>query len=468
MRVLLRCDARPSTGIGHVVRAVALAGAVRRRGGEATLVGTVDVPLARRIVTAAGLDLVPAGEGPAGVPTEVLRSADVVHLDTYDTMSTPSDVLVSSLEDGVFGRRRADVVVDPSLAAYAQARPEDGSGLVLAGPRYSPLRAQVRRARRVRAQGAGGHVVVVMGGTDAVGAAGAAVRLALRAGATRVTAIDPAGTLGPDEPRVTALRAVDDLAQLVVDADVVVSAAGTTVHELACIGVPMALVPVVANQAESYRYAVEAGIALGLGPVHALLADAAVAARLRALVADPGQQESLARRGRQLVDGAGADRVVDAWAAALGAGPRARPAGRDDAARLLAWRNDPVTRAASRSTEPVTVEAHERWLDGVLADPSRTLLVVEDPTGPLGTVRFDARGNEEVEVSLALAPERRGGGLAVAVLAAALAHLRATARPMPSVLAYVRPDNAASLRLFQRAGFRHAADEDGMRLLALD
>jgi RimJ/RimL family protein N-acetyltransferase len=119
-----------------------------------------------------------------------------------------------------------------------------------------------------------------------------------------------------------------------------------------------------------------------------------------------------------------------------------------DSALLLAWRNDSQTRAWSRTTDPVSPADHETWLTRVLADPDRRLLVAELDGKPVGTVRFDRDGGAW-EVSITVAPEARGRRLAVPIL---LAAERALAPA--TVRANVHRDNAASLALFERAGYR--------------
>jgi DNA-binding PadR family transcriptional regulator/L-amino acid N-acyltransferase YncA len=125
-----------------------------------------------------------------------------------------------------------------------------------------------------------------------------------------------------------------------------------------------------------------------------------------------------------------------------------RAATEADSALLLAWRNDSQTRAWSRTTDPVTRAEHETWLTRVLADPVRRLLVAELDGKPVGTVRFDRDGGAW-EVSITVAPEARGRRLAVPIL---LAAERALAPA--TVRANVHRDNAASLALFERAGYR--------------
>lgn len=128
---------------------------------------------------------------------------------------------------------------------------------------------------------------------------------------------------------------------------------------------------------------------------------------------------------------------------------------------LLAWRNDPETRRWSRTTDSVTFDEHRAWLGRVLADPSRLLLVAEDDSGPVGTVRWDDEGGRLWEVSVTVAPERRGVGLAGLLLAAGERALRDRVVLPVTLLAVVHEDNAASNRLFSRAGYELCDDSDG-------
>jgi RimJ/RimL family protein N-acetyltransferase len=108
----------------------------------------------------------------------------------------------------------------------------------------------------------------------------------------------------------------------------------------------------------------------------------------------------------------------------------------------------------SRSTEPVEPAGHARWFQGALADPSCTLLIGERGGRKIGMVRL-ARG-DETEVSINLNPAERGQGLARELLALALAAERG------AVLAVIKPENLASIRLFEGAGFVLQGAADGL------
>ena len=131
---------------------------------------------------------------------------------------------------------------------------------------------------------------------------------------------------------------------------------------------------------------------------------------------------------------------------------RLRRATESDADLLLAWSNDPLTRAASFHPEQIKRAGHVQWLAARLASPSTAFWIGETDDGPIGQVRVEIVANEVGEVSISTAPEARGVGLGRALLAAAIAEA-GDALPISTLLARVRLDNPVSLALFVGAGF---------------
>jgi RimJ/RimL family protein N-acetyltransferase len=129
----------------------------------------------------------------------------------------------------------------------------------------------------------------------------------------------------------------------------------------------------------------------------------------------------------------------------------------EDWARLLAWRNDPETRANSVEQAEVTVSEHRKWLKKTLASPSTMLFVFTDNSREVvvgtGRLDFDAK-HKSIELSLTIDPRQRGRGYAGPVIQM----LADAARYVPEgaytrLVALVRPGNVASLRAFARCGF---------------
>ena len=131
-----------------------------------------------------------------------------------------------------------------------------------------------------------------------------------------------------------------------------------------------------------------------------------------------------------------------------------RPATAGDADLLLAWANDPETRAASFRPEPIPRDDHVRWLAARLASP-RSRVLIGEVDGPVGQVRFELAADGAAEIGVVVAPERRGEGLASELLHAAVDAARTdSAFPVTRFIARIRVENTASIRAFGRAGFR--------------
>jgi len=145
-----------------------------------------------------------------------------------------------------------------------------------------------------------------------------------------------------------------------------------------------------------------------------------------------------------------------------------RPASMADAERLLAWRNDPVTRAMSGGGEIVGMDEHLAWLGRRLVDAQTLLLIGELEGSARGMVRFDRAASGAAEVSINVAPEARSQGLGFELLRVGCE--ACLARGFASCLtARIRPANRASLSIFEKAGFRVSdAADPAMLILTRD
>ncbi|MEA2426353.1 MAG: hypothetical protein QOH13_2763 [Thermoleophilaceae bacterium] len=464
--IVFRCDGDDEIGAGHVSRCLQIAVAMRTRGQTAVIAGSVS-GVAAGLVEAAGLTVVPAQPGaPAGVPD----TADAAVVDSYTIASDEIEAAAALrpvavvVDDGPVPRATA------ALAYHldAERRIEAPPGVTrIFGPAYAPVRPACAAARRPRGLE---HALVTLGGSNA------GVTL-LDPLVETLLGLDPglevfvAGSAAPPaRERMSAGLVPGGLLEQIGRADVAVSGAGSTPYELACAGVPSVLVALADNQAPVGAAFQEAGIA-GFADARGGLARAALEAALAPL-ADPDARAGMARAGPAAIDGYGSFRTADALLAAFGARPLRRciayrPADQSDADRLLAWRNDAATRAASRDQGEVDRDTHLEWLQRAIADPVRTLLVAETDGAAVGTVRFDGEG-DEVEIGVTVAPEARAGGLGAQIIREA-AELQLHARPrVARVRAEIRPGNTRSVAAFERAGFARRGESAELSVFIAD
>jgi len=138
-----------------------------------------------------------------------------------------------------------------------------------------------------------------------------------------------------------------------------------------------------------------------------------------------------------------------------------RPATEDDAERLLAWANDPATRAAGFHPHPIESATHRTWLTERLTSPASRLFIGMEGDRPVGQVRLEADDEGRVEIGIAVAPDARGRGVGRALLKAGLAAGRADPDlKARAFVARIRPGNIASLALFGGLGFQPAGTHD--------
>lgn len=336
LHVALRCDARPDLGVGHVVRCLALADELRARGLRVTLVGDVEVSWVGREVTARGLHPVvpPAdADGLAALCTDLAVDAlvlDGYHLDPASgAAARAAGIVVLAVVDGAFGDgQAADLYLDQNLGARPASGPQvPASAGHLLGLDHVLFRDEVLAYRRPETPPAATppRVLCVFGGTDAYDAAPVVVPLVLATGRpVHVVAVaarpDLAAalerlTVGPGQ-RLDVIEPTPDLARLAAGCDAAVVAAGTSMWELLCLGVPFAVVTVADNQRPGYETVVAQGVALPLGSLSALSvepSERATATRvLDNLLTDAVGRASRAAAGAAMVDGHGRVRVVTA------------------------------------------------------------------------------------------------------------------------------------------------------------
>ncbi|MFG1818659.1 PseG/SpsG family protein [Kribbella sp. NPDC049174] len=333
-RVGIRCDVGPGRGIGHVMRCLALAEELLRRGlGVVFVCDAHTVPWAEAQIAARGIAVEPAVWTPAEHVElfERLR-LDAVVFDSYDLDASvypavrATGIPTLAIVDGDLRGAEADVLVDQNLAAELDYPQLPDNTIRLAGLAYVMIRDEILALRPidppVRHSTAVPKVFAFFGGTDAFGAGPYVVQALAATGvpfeatvvAPRPELADRIGSveLQPQQ-RVDVIGPTDRLAAEVREADLTISASGTSTWELLCLGATAGLVCVVDNQVMGYERAIATGTAAGVGVLSDLSADPSTAAAvLKRLLTDPAERARLASAGWELVDGNGRNRVADA------------------------------------------------------------------------------------------------------------------------------------------------------------
>jgi UDP-2,4-diacetamido-2,4,6-trideoxy-beta-L-altropyranose hydrolase len=331
--ILFIPDAGPTVGGGHVMRSLTLARALEDAGA-----------ICQFLITPAGKAVFDAfGGGISYIETHDITQAELVEcaasvarnnqavvIDHYGLTAADHRAIAAGrptlvIDDLADRPLAADLVLDSGPARKAS----DYDGLVppraelLLGPNHAPVRpafAALRKealARRADAPPVR-RILVSLGLTDVRGITGrvvdlmlplvgdAVLEVVLGSGAPSLPRLrDLAGT----EPRLALHVDSQDMPRLTLEADLAVGAGGSTSWERCVLALPTLLLVLAANQREASATLAAADAVLALDVADPNF-DAAFAAALTRLLADPLLRDRLSAASAAVCDGRGAARVA--------------------------------------------------------------------------------------------------------------------------------------------------------------
>jgi UDP-2,4-diacetamido-2,4,6-trideoxy-beta-L-altropyranose hydrolase len=356
MNVAMRCDAGGVIGVGHLMRCLTLAAALREGGARVRVVTRRLPAYLRDLITDQGVELRGVGGGggppPAGDLCHSGWLGTTQEHDADETIAALADVhwdwlvvdhyaldarwqrrlrlradrilAVDDLADRVHD---ADILLDQNLVDGWEARYHGrvpAGCTTLLGPGYALLRREFtsRRRRQAKRDGRVAHVLVMLGGSNQYGEVDAAMDAVASCGlaAEVVIGADVRGRVAvEDRCRTAGFRChvqPGDVVDLMVAADLSIGATGGTSWERCCLALPAICVTSAANQVPIARGLERAGAIRYLGEAGGVTA-AELHASIRQLMDRPHEVRAMADAAASLVDGCGADRVVGAMLEAM-------------------------------------------------------------------------------------------------------------------------------------------------------
>jgi UDP-2,4-diacetamido-2,4,6-trideoxy-beta-L-altropyranose hydrolase len=476
--LLIRADASPEIGTGHVMRCLALAQAWQDRAGSvvfaiAKAIPAIEQRLRDEKCSLQHLTAQPGSREDADRTKRIARecAAKWIVLDGYEFDSRyqlairEAGFKLLCVDDlARHEKYSADILLNQNLHAiesmYAN---KEGHTRCLLGPQFALLRREFLRAVQRQQQETGTKVLVMMGGSDPANASeGILGAISAIPEPLEIIVVVGPGNLHSDEliwkvhglHQIQVVKNPEAIADLMLWADVAVSAAGSTVWEMCRLGLPAVLVSIADNQVPGAQELDHRGIAIYLGEAE-MVHGAYLARELRLLLLSPEQRQRMSHLGQELVDGQGSRRVVGSM---MGTELKIRRANVDDCWLLWQWVNDPRVRAASFRSEAIPKDDHAAWFARKLNSGDALIYVAEDIQGvPIGQFRVEWDGESNAVVDVSVAPERRGAGIAAHIIAEG-AQRAFSETDLRQLNAYIKPENGASLRAFERAQFSRVGE----------
>lgn len=349
--VVIRADANSKIGMGHVMRCLSVADALLKRGEEVLFVTADDTPVP--LLTKKGIpyrvlhtdyadmeaelpelwevlrELPQGAESPEeALPqrntfilvdsyyvTEKYLAAlkkriTTIYIDDIYAFSYPVDMLINY---NIYGEEMGY----EKDAAFADTK-------LLLGTEYVPLREEFSAGEQQRTAADGG-ILITTGGSDSFNLAGQLLMEAMKYDALKEKEYHAvSGSLNPHIGELQALVEkhenihihcnVTNMAELMAESEVALSAGGSTLYELCAMGVPVIAFSFAENQERLVQTFVKRGIAQYGGNYrkdgNKMIQN--TIAGLEMLLEDENLRAEYRKKARTLVDGKGADRIAEA------------------------------------------------------------------------------------------------------------------------------------------------------------
>lgn len=481
-KILIRADGSTEIGTGHLMRCLALAQAWQDGGGTVTFVSAMIPSSMESRLQQEGMSVIRINAYP-GSSEDIYQTIVIAHQCNVDWVIIDGyqfngeyqwkikdiGLKVLCVDDHAHAEHYyADIVLNQNLHAQEKLyQSREPYTKLLLGTRYVFLRREFRRWLHWKRDipEVARKILVTMGGSDPNN-----VTLKVLQALQHVTAdgIEIVVIVGSSNPHYDTIKSfanklscptrvkknVTDISRYMAWADMAVSAGGSTIWELAFMGLPTLTVAIADNQLLTAQHLHMAGASIHLG-WHENISVPEMCRRVQGFIASKEMRFHLSKQSREIVDGEGSSRTV---AYMRGEKIYLRSVRESDCRILWQWANDQTVRENSFSSRLISWEEHLSWFTSKINDDECVFYMVENDRGvPIAQVRFETTGSDDAIISVSIAREHRGKGYGNVIIRHASQKLLRTTN-IKVVHAYIKLNNVSSLKAFERAGYTNIGE----------
>jgi len=447
VKLLIRADADPVMGTGHVMRCLALAQAWQEEGGEVGFLTAAQEPVLWARLRQEGLEpvvLPDKTEFAATLAAIARERPDWVVLDGYHF--TPAQqrqvkelgARLLVIDDYAhLVHYYADLVLNQNFGAEKLPYQGEPYSRFLLGPAFALLRREFRRHahRFPKVLPVATKLLITLGGADPHN-----YTLKILNALNQLDyPLEVRVVLGPQNPHRSALHAaapavryalrfyeaVEDMPALMSWADAAVAAGGSTVWELCYLGLPSLLGIIADNQENSVNNLARGGYVLSVGHLQEIPSEK-LGEAIKELVENQELRKALRWRCRALVDGRGAHRVLEEMA--LGSKGDSRRENHSDyifgdmvfknfvnlteneKETVRSWRNKPEIRKWMFTSHIISKQEHNNFIKNLENDNNRLYYMVSINGNATGVCSLVLKDNRKKKAHIGIYTVEKGKG----------------------------------------------------------
>ena len=499
MKIFFRVDASVRMGIGHFMRCLTLADALRERGAELLFItrkheGNLITLLKQR-----------------GIPVRVLpvpvQIAEDTENEDYEnwlgvTQAEDADQTIKALNgekpdwlvidhyglnvgwekrvrqnvgkimviDDLANRQHdCNILLDQNYSEKDELRYKGlipDAGKLLVGQRYALLHSAYAthlKTLQVR-DGQVTRVLVFFGGSDSHNITGLVLEALSEPELSHLHVDVIIGTYNPHKqlledmalhrPYTTIYGLHPHLADLMARVDLAIGASGATIWERMCLGLPSIVITTAENQKPIAEALKKVNLIQYIGHYTGIDKNL-LSQKIVQIINDPECLTEMSVRNQLQVDGYGVNRVTEVIYPTNAIALQMRPAISDDCILYYHWVNDPAVRESAMNSQSISWQSHSEWFSNKIQDEHTSLFVLEAAGLPIGQIRFEEIGDEAwIDYSLDSIVRGRGWGTRLVALGM---DLLKSDKPV-HFCAEVKPNNKVSRSIFLRLGFVEKED----------
>lgn len=498
--MLIRADANPQIGSGHVMRCIALGQAWYDQGGRVVFLSNMEQNGLYKRITNENFEFVfipkphpdesdlectikflsdesdmRRNDKSRGVSAFIVM--DGYHFDSYFQKTIIEAGYPTIVIDDMnhLPCYHADVLINQNIHASEMKYCCDSRASLLLGTKYAILRREFATLfnwqRRIPNKAR--KILVTFGGADYVNFA-AKVLEAIKY--LDDSDIEVKIIIGPLNRHIKMLEKeiedtkfscdllsnVSNIAELMVWGDLAISAAGSTCWELGVLGMPSLIVTVAENQKGIGKQLDQNQMAKHLG-WYEDISVTDIEEMLKELIFDPERRFRMSNNIKKLFVGNPISNILQIInfkiAGQFNVNDCIRKATFRDAYHVWKISNEPTVRLNSFNSKPITWDQHEKWFKDKM-NSSRTVFWVCNIGGLIGgQVRYDKIDSETAEIHFSTLPSWRGKKLASTIIKRTIG-VSCKLLNVHRVEGISLTNNIASKRTFLNLGFRKICNKN--------